>query len=52
MKEQDLAYCGLNCNKCPVLIATANNDDMLRQKTAKEWSDLYAEILNKVGYMT
>ena len=49
MKEQDLAYCGLNCNKCPVLIATANNDDVLRQKTAKEWSDLYAEILSKVG---
>jgi len=26
MKESDLAYCGLNCSKCPVLIATTTCD--------------------------
>ncbi len=37
-----LGYCGLNCEECPVFVATANNDNGLRQKTAREWSKLYA----------
>ena len=49
MKEVELAYCGLDCEKCPAFIATANDDDALRQKTAKDWSSLYAEILTQVG---
>ncbi len=49
MKESDLAYCGLNCHKCPVFIATARDDDALRQKTAREWNNRYAEILRTVG---
>jgi hypothetical protein len=49
MKEGELAYCGLDCKKCPAFIATANDDDALRQKTAKDWSSLYAEILAHVG---
>lgn len=49
MKESDLAYCGLNCSKCPIFIATTRNDDALRQKTAREWTDLYAGILESVG---
>jgi hypothetical protein len=49
MKETDLAYCGLNCQRCPVLAATARNDYGLREKTAKEWSDLYAKILETMG---
>lgn len=49
MKESDLAYCGMNCPKCPVFIATARDDDALRQKTAREWTNLYAEILKTVG---
>ena len=49
MKESDLAYCGLNCNKCPIFIATANDDDALRQKTAREWTDLFSGILESVG---
>ena len=49
MKDQALAYCGLNCERCPVLIATVRNDDQLRQKTAEEWSRLYAEILESFG---
>ena len=42
-----LGYCGLNCEDCSVFIATANNDNNLKQKTAKEWSKLYAEYLGK-----
>ncbi len=49
MKESDLAYCGMNCGKCPVFIATARNDDMLRQKTARDWTNSYAKILETVG---
>lgn len=48
MKEAELAYCGLDCEKCPAFIATANDDDSLRQKTAQEWSSLYAKILARV----
>ncbi|MBP5405926.1 DUF3795 domain-containing protein [bacterium] len=35
-----IAYCGLNCGKCDAYIATKNNDDALREKTAKLWSEL------------
>lgn len=34
------AYCGLNCGKCDAYIATKNNDQALREKTAKLWSEL------------
>ena len=40
-------YCGLNCEDCPVFIATANNDNELRQTTAREWSNLYAAQLRE-----
>jgi len=42
-----VGYCGLDCEACPVFIARATNDDELRVKTAKEWSELYAEYLGK-----
>jgi len=42
-----LGYCGLNCGECPVFVATANNDNGLRQKTAREWSKLYAGQLRE-----
>ncbi len=42
-----LGFCGLNCEDCPVFIATANNDSGLRQKTAIEWSGLYAAQLSE-----
>lgn len=45
MKIFSLGYCGLNCEDCPVFIASTNDDDRLRQKTAIEWSGLYAEFL-------
>lgn len=43
-----IAYCGIDCSKCDAYIATAKNDDALREKTAKLWSDLnHTEILPK-----
>ena len=35
-----IAYCGLDCEKCDAYIATKNNDQSLREKTAKLWSEL------------
>ena len=35
-----IAYCGLDCERCEAYIATVNNDDNLREKVAKEWSEL------------
>ena len=35
-----IAYCGLNCEKCDAYIATINNDQELRKKTAKLWAEL------------
>ncbi len=49
MQEQELAYCGLSCVSCPIFIATANDDDELRRKTAQEWSKIYKEILGTLG---
>ena len=40
-----IAYCGLDCEACDARIATMNNDNELREKTAKLWSELnHAEI--------
>ena len=38
--ENKIAYCGLDCEKCDAYIATKNNDQELREKTAKLWSEL------------
>ena len=35
-----IAYCGLDCESCEARIATVDDNDSLRQKVAKEWSDL------------
>ena len=35
-----IAYCGLDCEACEARLATVNNDDDLRVKVAKEWSEL------------
>lgn len=53
MKEM-IAYCGLDCTKCDAYIATMNNDNELREKTAKLWSEMNnapitAEMINCVG---
>lgn len=39
-KKNQIAYCGLDCEKCDAYIATINDDDALREKTAKLWSEL------------
>lgn len=35
-----IAYCGLDCEKCDAYLATIHDDQALREKTAKLWSDL------------
>ncbi len=35
-----IAYCGLDCEKCEARIATLQNDDALREKVARLWSEL------------
>ncbi|MBR3676676.1 MAG: DUF3795 domain-containing protein [Alphaproteobacteria bacterium] len=35
-----IACCGLDCETCEARIATLNNDDELRRKVAKLWSEL------------
>ena len=49
-----IAYCGLNCETCDARLATINNDDELRQKAAKLWSELNGveitpEMINCTG---
>ena len=35
-----IAYCGLNCEKCDAYLATIHDDQALREKTAKLWTEL------------
>lgn len=35
-----IAYCGLDCEQCEARLATINNDDRLRAKVARHWSEL------------
>ena len=35
-----IAYCGLDCEACEARLATMNDDDALRRKVAKLWSEL------------
>ena len=37
MKDM-IGYCGLDCEKCDAYIATVNDDQALREKTAKMWA--------------
>ena len=34
-----IACCGIICSECPAYIAFKNDDDELRAKTAKQWSE-------------
>lgn len=36
-----IGYCGWNFETCQARIATINDDDELRSKVAKQWSELY-----------
>lgn len=35
------SYCGINCTKCPVYIATVTESLDLKQKVADDWGKLY-----------
>ena len=38
--KDDIAYCGLDCESCEARLATVNNDEALRRKVARLWSEL------------
>ena len=38
--KQLIAICGIDCEQCDAYIATKNNDQALREKTAKLWAEL------------
>ncbi|MBQ3472488.1 MAG: DUF3795 domain-containing protein [Methanobrevibacter sp.] len=53
MKEL-IGYCGLNCETCEAYIATKNDDNELRKKVSKLWSELNGieitpEMINCTG---
>ena len=39
--EKMIAYCGLDCAACNAFLAMKNNDQALREKTAREWSSAH-----------
>ena len=45
--KQLIACCGLDCEGCDARIATRNNDDGLREKTAALWSKLNGVEITK-----
>lgn len=52
--DKMIGYCGIDCSRCDVYIATINDDDELRAKTAEKWSELNRvtitpDMLNCVG---
>ena len=38
--NQFVACCGLDCSACDAYVATQNDDQALREKTAKKWSEM------------
>lgn len=55
--KQLIAYCGLDCEACDARTATLNDDNDLREKTAKLWSEMNnapitAEMINCEGCRT
>ncbi len=47
MRELHLGYCGVDCERCPLFVATVKNDDALRRETAARWSSEYGEYLGE-----
>ena len=45
MMKKLIAYCGLDCELCDARIATLNNDDELRVKVAKLWTELNGVLI-------
>lgn len=55
--KQLIGYCGLDCEKCGAYIATVNDDDAMRRKTAELWSEwnqveIPPEAINCTGCRT
>lgn len=46
-KNKLIGCCGLNCENCDVRIATINNDDALKEKTAILWTKLNGVTITK-----
>ncbi len=49
-----IAYCGLDCEKCDAYIATVKDDDAMRDRVAKLWSEMNGveitrEMINCAG---
>ena len=40
MDNKMIACCGLDCSHCDARVATLNNDNALREKTARLWCEL------------
>ena len=54
MMEKIISNCGLICTECPAYIAFKTDDNVLRRKTAEQWSKMYKadikpENVNCVG---
>ena len=52
--EKLIAYCGLDCAKCSAYLAYKNDDQILREKTATEWTVMHnfnftSEMINCTG---
>jgi hypothetical protein len=56
--KQLIACCGIDCEFCDARIATVNNDNELREKTANSWREMYnspnitTESINCMGCRT
>lgn len=56
-EKQLIGVCGIVCSECGAYLATKNNDEALRKKTAEEWSkmfgvDIKPESIDCVGCTT
>jgi len=38
MMDDMIAFCGINCSKCPTYVATQNDDNAERKDVAEKWS--------------
>lgn len=43
--EKIIAACGIVCSECPAYIATLNDDEEMRKKTAEDWSKAFGVTL-------
>lgn len=55
--EELISICGIMCSECPAYIATRDDDNDLRKKTAADWSkqfkaDIKPEDIHCVGCIT